>query len=322
MKTQDDHDGIFGSPKEPLFNLVPHGMKPELLEEWLVVMAEQNTAAMEEAALKQGRFKTGRYSEFVFMTSERLGLPDEAKYLAIELFDKFMENHIALLHEHVNTSEKSRKDMKKDWEAIMERVKNQIFLRVVSCCQLASKLTSHYKIVTPRRAQNTLRDFGHKYSLESVTQSELRIIKTLNYKVMLNSPLLYIETILEVLGHNDKTCTVKIYHGSCLKVLDHLYLNWADIYARLFETATKTMTPAPKHKSRFASVQRDFMLTAVVVIASASYTLDANKTNHVIEQLHGITRIPLDDIFDFTNVIVVSILKKQKSKKTAHKDKL
>ena len=53
MKSQGDHESIFGSPKEPLFNTEPHGMKPELLEEWLVVMAEQNTAAMAEANTKQ-----------------------------------------------------------------------------------------------------------------------------------------------------------------------------------------------------------------------------------------------------------------------------
>ena len=56
------------------------------------------------------------------------------------------------------------------------------------------------KVVSPRRAQLVLSEFGHRYNSNSILQSELRILKTLNYKVMLTTPFVYVETILEILG--------------------------------------------------------------------------------------------------------------------------
>lgn len=57
------------------------------------------------------------------------------------------------------------------------------------------------QVVTARKAWNTLNEFGHRYTNDSILQSELRVLKTLDYKVMLPSPLLYIETLLEILGN-------------------------------------------------------------------------------------------------------------------------
>ena len=55
-----------------------------------------------------------------------------------------MIKHIEELYKHILTSEKYTK--KNDWLAIQERIKNQVMLRIASCCQIASKLTSHYKV--------------------------------------------------------------------------------------------------------------------------------------------------------------------------------
>jgi len=41
---------------------------------------------------------------------------------------------------------------------------------------------------------------GHKYSVQSIIQSELRVLKTLNYRLMICTPLVYVETLLAVLG--------------------------------------------------------------------------------------------------------------------------
>ena len=48
----DKHHGIFGSPPEPVFNLRPIGMKPELLEEWLLVLANENAETTKSATDK------------------------------------------------------------------------------------------------------------------------------------------------------------------------------------------------------------------------------------------------------------------------------
>ena len=53
----------------------------------------------------------------------------------------FMVQHIYDLFKHIKKSGRYS-----DWLGTMERVKNQVVLRIVTCCQIASKLTSHYKV--------------------------------------------------------------------------------------------------------------------------------------------------------------------------------
>ncbi|KAI0227109.1 Cyclin N-terminal domain-containing protein 1 [Lamellibrachia satsuma] len=298
--------GIFGTPPEPFFNMKPIGMSADLLEEWLIVLANENQQNMSSATHKQGYFKNGDSAEFVFLTCERLKLPPETRYLALELFDRFMVRHIQDLYVHVQNM--SSKNRKQDWLVVMDRVRNQVLLRAVSCCQLASKLTSHYKVVTARKAWNTLNEFGHRYTNDSILQSELRVLKTLDYKVMLPSPLLYIETLLEILGHNDSSAEVKMYHGVCLKVLDVVYMWRRDIYKKLFQLATGRFETSTKERAKFATVEQDYMLLAVAVIASTSYILNQTLTHRVIKNLSQITRIPNDDILDFATVIVQMIV--------------
>ena len=56
-----------------------------------------------------------------------------------------MLQHIQELHEHVLKTA-GIKTRTKEWTEIKKRVSNQIVLRVISCIQIASKLTSHYKV--------------------------------------------------------------------------------------------------------------------------------------------------------------------------------
>ena len=45
--------GIFGTPPEPFFNMKPIGMSADLLEEWLIVLANENQQNMSNATHKQ-----------------------------------------------------------------------------------------------------------------------------------------------------------------------------------------------------------------------------------------------------------------------------
>lgn len=62
----------------------------------------------------------------------------------IRVFFRFLYNHIRDLRDHVLKLPK--KKQMKEWQKIQEGVSNQVLLRIVSCCQIASKLTSHYKV--------------------------------------------------------------------------------------------------------------------------------------------------------------------------------
>ena len=60
------------------------------------------------------------------------------------IYFRFLYNHVHDLHDHVLKLPMKRQI--KEWQKIQDSVSNQVLLRVVSCCQIASKLTSHYKV--------------------------------------------------------------------------------------------------------------------------------------------------------------------------------
>lgn len=57
---------------------------------------------------------------------------------------RFMGKHVCGLYELIRSNLDTNKQ--KNWREVESRVKTQLPLRIMSCVQLASKLTSHYKV--------------------------------------------------------------------------------------------------------------------------------------------------------------------------------
>lgn len=55
-----------------------------------------------------------------------------------------MTTHIAELREIVKSSSSAEKKL--DWSSVESRIKDQVVLRGMTCVQIASKVTSHYKV--------------------------------------------------------------------------------------------------------------------------------------------------------------------------------
>lgn len=58
-----------------------------------------------------------------------------------------------------------------------------------------------FQVVSINRAKRFLCECGYRYASESLLQSELRVLKTLKFQVTEPSPIVYIETLLEILGN-------------------------------------------------------------------------------------------------------------------------
>ncbi|XP_033764102.1 cyclin N-terminal domain-containing protein 1-like isoform X3 [Pecten maximus] len=305
FKTRTTMDRIFGTPEEPLFNDKYTAVTADILQEWLISLASINNKSVACSSPQEGLFKTGDYAEFVFNACEIFKMAPEAKYLALEIFDRFMVQHIKDLYSHVTQSGSNH--CRSDWKALLDRIKNQLKLRAVSCCQIASKLTSHYKIISASKARRFLRDHcGHRYAADGILQSELRVLKTLNYNVTVPSTLTYIETLLEILGHNEREAEVKVYHAVSMQVLTVVYISYSEVYKCLFEVTIHS--PRNKDRKKYMAVRADKMLLAVSVIVSSVYLADQLLSDRITEELSKITRIPCDDIIDLTSVIVQLIM--------------
>nr|XP_011444421.2 cyclin N-terminal domain-containing protein 1 isoform X1 [Crassostrea gigas]XP_034335869.1 cyclin N-terminal domain-containing protein 1 isoform X1 [Crassostrea gigas] len=297
---------IFASPIEPLFNH-EFAMETEILQDWLINLAKKNTLFINQAHSKQGLFKQINAVETIMYAAEKLKIALEAKYLAIELFDRFLYNHIQDLRDHVLKLPK--KKQMKEWQKIQEGVSNQVLLRIVSCCQIASKLTSHYKaflfqVVSINRAKRFLRDCGYRYASESLLQSELRVLKTLKFQVTEPTPIVYIETMLEILGCNNTEADVKTYYYVATKLLDLLYLKYHAFYKILSEVTCSSSIQSTEHKKKFQKVKADQLLLGASIIGGAVFMVQHDKADEMIEELSRITRISQNDIIDFTSVLI------------------
>lgn len=305
MSDKTRNQNIFGTPPEPYFSHEVTGLTKEILMKWLSGLNEENEKMIACVTEYTGVFKYGEFAEFVFLTCEKFKLPDEVRYLALELFDSFMVKHIEELYKHILTSEKYTK--KNEWLAVQERIRNQVILRIASCCQIASKLTSHYKVIINSKIRNLLAEFGHNYSKESILQSEIRVLKTLHYELSISSPIIYLEIILELLGLDDPALEIKVLYVICVKVLDLVYLEHKTAYNKLYCSLTGQQNFTASEGGKFSAVENNKIFLAVSIIATGAYIMDQKTTNKIIDSLCALTSIPLEDIVDFAAVLIQMI---------------
>lgn len=294
---------IFESPIEPVFNERCTGLSPELLTEALQYLSNRNEEAVESCICNDmgACFKGGQCAVYLFELCKRFGLRPEVRYWTAELFQRFMAKHITELSAHVRNSLSTKSPI--EWKDVETRVKNQVPLRAVSCAQLASKLSSHYTIVSLSKAKAFLTECGFRYAPVSIVQSEIRVLKTLDFCVHNATPVEFVEVLLEVLGHNDGALCVKELYGVTLKVLDVFYISREQVYSKLLVCCMARGT----RQSRVA-LEADFMLLATAIISAAAFTYDQSSSDYVIRQLSQVTCILEENILDFSSVLIEEIL--------------
>ena len=270
----------------------------------LSFLASQNEAAMSNGSSAadetRGAFKSGDSVLFVFELCRRFDLSAEVQYRAAELFQRFMHRHIVELRDHVRSTQGSGSPI--SWSEVESRLKHQVPLRAVSCVQLASKLSSHYSIVSIGKAKRFLTASGYRYATASIVQSEVRVLKTLSFQVHLPTPVEYLEGLLGALSHNNKAIPVKQLHGVAFKVLDVSYICRNNIVQRRL----KRMFAA--NGDKVLMIESNLMLLASAVLATASYILDQSNFALVVLELSHITCLQTQDIVSYASILLEEIM--------------
>ena len=302
--TDSDTSSVFGSPPEPIFTDSKHSLSTEMLQAALKFLASQNETTLSEVSTEktQGAFKSGNPVLFIFELCKRFDLSPEVQYRAAELFQSFMEKHIAELHDHVKSTQGTAGPI--SWGEVETRLKHQVPLRAVSCVQLASKLSSHYSIVSIGKAKRFLTASGFRYATASIVQSEVRVLKTLSFRVHLPTPVEYLEGLLGALSHNNKTIPVKQLHGIAFKVLDISYICRHNI---IHKRLRKMFTDSQK----VLMIECNLMLLASAVLATASYILDQSNFALVVLELSHVTCLQTQDIVSYASILLEEITSDQ-----------
>ncbi|XP_055513132.1 cyclin N-terminal domain-containing protein 1 isoform X2 [Leucoraja erinacea] len=279
---------------------------PEMLEEFLVDVAKENENHLLKLPQHAGSFKKLRLIEFVFLLCEQLGLHHVTRYQAVEILDRFMIQYIDKLYS--STCPGSDKDTEKnDWTLTQITIQEHFVLRIMSCVQIASKISFHYQIVNNDMALKFLQSLGYSYKREDLLDSELLVLKTLNFQVNVPTPFTHTEILLEVMGYNDPSVPVKYLHSISLKVLTFVYLMRNTIYENLLKIAIENSTPTDLQRAKFLSVKEDCMLLAVGVIGTSAFILNYTPWCKVVQQLASISGVTEESISEFSQVILKQI---------------
>ncbi|GFT23256.1 cyclin N-terminal domain-containing protein 1 [Nephila pilipes] len=271
------------------------------LEEWLFDMAKKNQERICSAISLEFEWCSD-VAEFVFNTCDYFKLENSIKYTALEIYERFLAYHVLELHRSVKDRPETDKPL--SWEVIEGRITEQTILRVLTSIQLASKLNSHYEHLLPSQVVEFLEKVGGKtYSKSGIANSEVRVMKTLGFKLNVTTPAIYVEMLLCVLYTNDPS-TDDFLYSSATNVLDLVYLHRKVIYDRLYENVTGMPIDESFENEAFLKIKADYMLLATTIITAAAYIVMKDNWCKVLEQLHQITRILRKDIRNFTLVIV------------------
>ncbi|MBN3276631.1 CNTD1 protein, partial [Polyodon spathula] len=279
----------------------------DILADFLINLNSKNREHLENVSEHAGAFKQSRLVESVFLICEVLRLEPFTAYQAIEILERFMINHIEELFAAAPPSgaDGGKGDI---YGSVLIKLSDKFMLLVFSCVQLASKLALHCSIVDNSTAVKFLQCLGYSYTKETLLESELNILKTLNFYISVPNPLTYVETLLEVLGYNDSDVPIKYLHKITQLVLQFVYLQRNPIYHNLLVATIENSTPSEVQRVKFLSVTEDSMLLAVSVIAASAFILNYTTWDQVLEELRCITGINGESISDFSHIILKQIM--------------
>ncbi|XP_019522656.1 PREDICTED: cyclin N-terminal domain-containing protein 1 [Hipposideros armiger] len=275
----------------------------ETIEDALLHLAQQNQQAVQEAAGRMGSFRETRIVEFVFLLSEQWCLEKSVSYQAVEILERFMVKQADNICRQA-TIQLRDKTEPQNWRALKEQLFNKFILRLMSCVQLASKLSFHYKIISNITVLNFLQALGYLHTKEELLESELDVLKSLNFQINLPTPLAYVEMLLEVLGYNGCLVPTAQLHATCLTLLDLVYLLREPIYESLLRASIENSTPNQLQGEKFVSVKEDLMLLAVGIIAASVFIQNHECWSQVVGHLQSITSITWESITAFSYAIL------------------
>ncbi|VDO08522.1 unnamed protein product [Brugia timori] len=198
---------------------VPRILDPDFLDrtaclpqdmhnDWISVLAAENSRRISDANEWSHVFHTPRSAEYIFTACTRLRLPQEVKYSALLIFDNFMVQLVSRLHESVYNSKQSDRKKYYEWNQIEATLSRQTTLRMLSSIQIASKMHSY----------NEIGELWKRYFESLITGSPFITMAHLRLAVLEKAICLKM-TQLQFYGTSLSVQTVKL----CLKTLGFAY---------------------------------------------------------------------------------------------------
>nr|XP_046234281.1 cyclin N-terminal domain-containing protein 1 isoform X2 [Scatophagus argus] len=240
--------------------------------------------------------------------TEELRLDPLVGYQAIELLQRFMVKHLRDLLTTPAPQGATANPPRGYEDAVFDMLKEKFPLIILTCLQLASKVSLLSRIIDNSTAVRFLQSVGHNVSKQAVLESELMVLKGLEFRLNTRNPLTYVEILLEVLAHNEPSIPVERLYHLCRHILQFVSLQRTAIFDSLLVITTQCVSPSREQREEFATVTEDHILLGVSVIAVASFILCVREWEQVVGELSHMTGISQKSIRDFAHVTLMHIV--------------
>ncbi|KAF7631015.1 hypothetical protein Mgra_00008722 [Meloidogyne graminicola] len=170
----------------------------DLISDWISLLLHENRERIEKFDDTFRCFVNPKSVEYLFTVCLRLHLPPDVKYIALEIYNKFMTSHTTELFEAIDFQKNLSLLQKEDkWEQILTTISRQVPLRTLSSIQIATKLHSYSMGLTVDSVRYCLQLLGYAYTEQSIRKSEIRVFRSIDWCAkVLQTPVTYLETFL------------------------------------------------------------------------------------------------------------------------------
>lgn len=275
----------------------------DLLDEWLEELIITDKKVEEE------RIKMEAYLalptpvvELIFVTCVYFEQPDEVRYLAVELFDRFIRLHFEDLLKKAWT--KNKTSAQEHWKKVEKKLGTQTSLRMLSCIQVASKFIIQPKVVKPKDIQKYLELEGKNFKLSMIMASEIRVLNTLDFKLHFPTVFTNVGMLLEQIWSSEHAHILpKDVYQTALLLTDVVYLHHQEIFCKLFYLMTGRWDVIPEEKQKFQKTECNMLYQAAAVVALAVSFTSTDVDELIHQELSNLTNLSLGDIRGLVKII-------------------
>ncbi|KAL6735935.1 hypothetical protein Aduo_006334 [Ancylostoma duodenale] len=302
------------SDANPNFTFCGAELPADYNSDWICELAVENSDRIMNASEYDTVYLTLDSVQYIFTVCIRLRLPPDIRYLAALIFARFMKIHTEQVLGFLDDMKLNEKRRLREWERVEANLSRQTTLRMLSSIQIASKALSYHDSLSSKQVCSCLRSLGFAYTQRAALKSELRILKTLEYRLP-RSPLLYSETFLKLVVCRWSPVDVKEIWEHTLMFLDIAFLHHEQVYQILLKSAvSETGFPPSLPRADVERVKADYMLLGGgTVTAAAQCLLTVEQTEQIVVHIAKLSGTPREDIYQMAAAITEATMLLQKS---------
>ncbi|KAJ1369995.1 hypothetical protein KIN20_031622 [Parelaphostrongylus tenuis] len=272
--------------------------------DWLCELARENSDRILSTNECDNDYLTLESVQYIFTVCVRLRLPHDIRYLAVLVFARFMRIHTVQVFGFLSNLRLSEKRRRHEWEKVEANLSRQTTLRMLSSIQIASKALSYHDSLSSKQVCSCLRSLGFAYTQQAALKSELRILKTLNFRLP-RSPLTYSETLLKIIGCYWPNIDYKSIWEHILLFLDVVFLHHDQVYEVALKVAGAGNSASLPRKIDIERVKADWMLLGEgVVVAASTCVLREDQTQQMMRDLSNLCGTEHEDIAQMATAII------------------